>query len=151
MAVMTHSLPADPPFGVLPAKLVMLSQPEERMSEFAERYDAWVRAYLKAWESNNPSDIGALFTENASYFTTPYREAWVGRGKIVHGWLDRKDQPGTWSFEYEVLIADAGLGVIKGVTRYQDPDPDYVNLWLIRLDAAGKQCAEFTEYWMEID
>lgn len=121
------------------------------MSEFAERYDVWVRAYLKAWESNAPGDIGALFTEDARYFTTPYREAWTGRAGIVQGWLGRKDLPGTWTFEYEVLIADAELGVVKGVTRYRDSGRDYVNLWLVRLDAAGKQCAEFTEYWMEID
>ena len=121
------------------------------MSDARQRYDVWVRAYMKAWESNDPEEIGALFTEDAKYFTTPYRKAWAGRQGIVDGWLGRKDQPGTWSFEYEVLIADDQLGVVKGVTRYADPNPDYVNLWLIRLDAGGKHCREFTEYWMEID
>ena len=119
------------------------------MSDAAARYDTWVRGYMKAWESNDPSDIGTLFTENAEYFTAPWRDPWHGRQGIVDGWLGRKDEPGTWTFEYEIAIGDEKLGVFKGTTRYQDPDPDYVNLWLIRLDEAG-QCTEFTEYWMEI-
>ena len=121
-----------------------------RMTDAGARYDAWVRGYMKAWESNDPSDIGRLFTEDAEYFTAPWRKPWRGRQGIVDGWLGRKDNPGTWTFEYEIVIADEKLGVVKGITRYQDPDPGNVNLWLIRLDEAG-QCTEFTEYWMEID
>lgn len=114
-----------------------------------DRFEQWLGGYIRAWGSNDPKDIGRLFTEDAEYFTSPWREPWRGRPGIVEGWLDRKDEPGTWSFESEVVAVDGDLGVVRGVTRYNDPDPDYVNLWLIRLDDAG-QCREFTEYWMEI-
>jgi ketosteroid isomerase-like protein len=110
--------------------------------------DAWVQRYLRAWESNDPDAIGSLFTDDAVYRPTPMSEGWRGRQAIVDGWLDRKDDPGTWKFEYEVLAADGDLVVVRGVTRYDPPYPAYDNLWLIRLDDRGR-ASEFIEYWME--
>lgn len=39
----------------------------------------WVAAYERAWASNDPAEIGALFTDDALYFTTPFREPRRGR------------------------------------------------------------------------
>lgn len=107
----------------------------------------WMEGYLKAWESNDPEDVGGLFTEGALYYTAPYREPWRSREAIVDGWLGRRDEPGTWSFEYEVLSEQDGLGVVRGVTDYPDQGRRYSNLWLIRLDQNGR-CQEFIEYFM---
>jgi ketosteroid isomerase-like protein len=113
-----------------------------------ESADAWVQRYIRAWESNDPDAIGSLFTDNAVYRPTPMSEGWRGRQAIVKGWLERKDDPGTWAFEYEVLAADGDLAVVRGVTRYDPPYPVYENLWLVRLDDRGR-ASEFIEYWME--
>src|SRR5437588_11945095 len=112
--------------------------------------ERWVDGYVRAWASNDPAEIGALFTDSASYYTAPHREPWRGRGAIVDGWLGRKDEPGQWEFRYEVLAVAGDLGFIKGVTRYRNPAVDYSNLWVIRLGAEGR-CSEFTEWWMEQD
>ena len=119
------------------------------MTDTSQRFGAWVNEYLRAWESNDPEHIGSLFTEGSNYFTAPWREPWHGRTAIVEGWLERKDPPGTWSFEYEVVATEGNQGVVRGVTRYDDPDPGNVNLWLIRLNGT-EPCDEFVEYWMEI-
>jgi uncharacterized protein (TIGR02246 family) len=47
----------------------------------------WVDGYIRAWKTNDPADIGRLFTEDARYFTAPYRQPWTGRDAIVAGWL----------------------------------------------------------------
>lgn len=107
----------------------------------------WMGGYLKAWESNDPEVIGQLFTEEALYYTAPYREPWRGRQAIVDGWLGRRDEPGTWSFEHEVLSEQGTLGVVRGVTDYPEQGRRYSNLWLIRLDQDGR-CREFIEYFM---
>jgi hypothetical protein len=60
-----------------------------------ETVTAWVNGYIGAWESNDPTQIGALFTDNATYLTAPFRKPWVGRDAIVAGWLDRQDTPAT--------------------------------------------------------
>ena len=115
-----------------------------------ERSDVedWVRRYVDAWESNDAEEIGSLFTDQARYYTAPYRQPWTGRDGIVEGWLDRKDEQGEWRFSFEVLGVDGDLGFVKGVTTYDDGD--YSNLWVIRLGDDGR-AAEFVEYWMEVE
>lgn len=109
--------------------------------------EGWVGRYVRAWESNDPADIEGLFTEDATYLTAPHREPWTPRERIVEGWLERKDQPGTWSFEHEVLATAGDLAFVQGVTRYPQEGHAYSNLWVIRLE--GDRCSGFTEWWME--
>jgi ketosteroid isomerase-like protein len=111
----------------------------------------WVEAYVKAWETNDPEDIAALFTEDAVYYTAPHREPWRGRDAIVAGWLGRKDEPGDWwTFEFRVQDVVGNKGYVRGTTRYQTDESDYSNLWEVTLDDEGR-CSEFVEWWMEMD
>lgn len=102
--------------------------------------------YRQAWESNDPADISALFTEDALYYTAPFREPWRGRDAIVEGWIGRKDEPGTTTFTWEPVSDTRELAIVQGVTTY--PDEKFSNLWVIRFGADGK-CREFTEWFME--
>jgi ketosteroid isomerase-like protein len=115
--------------------------------------EEWVQAYLKAWASDDPADIAALFTEEARYFTEPYAKPWVGRGKIVAEWIARGDSGTEWSFEHKIVAECEDAGVVRGVTRYGPEAPGemgktYHNLWLVRLDPEGR-AREFTEWWMK--
>jgi ketosteroid isomerase-like protein len=113
--------------------------------------ERWVEAYVKAWESNDPEDIGALFTEDATYYTAPHREPWSGRDGIVREWLERKDQPGRWGFEYRVQDVVGAKSYVRGLTTYHDQgESDYSNLWEITLDGDDR-CSEFIEWWMVVD
>ena len=107
----------------------------------------WMAAYERAWASNDAEEIGALFTDDALYFTTPFREPWRGRQAIVDGWLDRQDDPGDWTFAWRPLVDNPELAIIAGTTTYRDPPLTYSNLWELRLDGDGR-CREFTEWWM---
>ncbi len=111
--------------------------------------DRWVEGYLRAWETNDPEDIGRLFTDDARYYTAPHREPWTGRQAIVDGWLDRKDEPGGWTFRHDILATAGDLAFVQGWTEYRDP-PNYANLWVIRLGEDGRS-SEFTEWWMAIE
>lgn len=111
---------------------------------------AWVDRYIEAWGTNDPEQIGALFTDDAAYYTAPHREPWTGRDTIVREWLGRKDEPGDWDFRYEVLGVDGSLGFVRGWTTYHTDDPDYANLWTIRLEPDGR-ASEFVEWFMEVD
>ena len=116
----------------------------------ATTLQTWVEGYIQAWHTNDPDDIGRLFAEDAAYFTTPFAEPWRGRAAIVAGWLDRKDQSGTWTFRHQILAVAGDLGFVRGWTTYTTADPPttYSNLWVVRLDSTGC-CVEFTEWWME--
>ncbi|MFH5824046.1 YybH family protein [Georgenia sp. AZ-5] len=113
-----------------------------------EQVRAWVEGYVRAWNSNDPSDIGGLFTDDAVYLTEPYAEPWRGRQAIVDGWLEHRDEPGQTTFEWRPLVVAHGLAVVQGRTGYHVGDrPIYRNLWVFRLDDDGR-CSEFTEWWM---
>jgi tRNA (guanine37-N1)-methyltransferase len=112
----------------------------------------WIGRYVRAWGSNDPAEIGGLFTEDAEYFTAPHRLPWRGRDEIVREWLARKDEPGSWTFEHEILGVDGDTAFVRGWTEYtgaDDPDPGpFTNMWQIRLAPDGR-CSLFVEWWMD--
>jgi uncharacterized protein (TIGR02246 family) len=89
--------------------------------------ESWLERYVHAWETNDPAHIAALFTDDAQYFTAPHRDPWVGPQAIAAGWVDRKDEPGTWTFRSEVLGIEGDLAFVRGWTTYTS-EPDYSNL-----------------------
>jgi len=117
--------------------------------------DQWVQGYLKAWASDDPRDVAALFAEDARYYTEPYAEPWEGRDEIVRQWIDRGDSATEWSFEYDVVAVDGATSVVRGVTHYSNEPggggpKTYHNLWIVRLTTDGT-AREFTEWWMAAD
>ena len=111
-----------------------------------DRVATWIDSYVRAWHSNDPDDIAALFTENAQYYTEPFRPAWSGRQEIVARWLDHKDEPGETTFDWQPIVVTDEVAIISGTTTY--PAHTFSNLWVIRLDTDGA-CRHFTEWWME--
>jgi len=107
---------------------------------------AWIENYQAAWTSNDAEQIGNLFAEDAAYFPEPFGTPWRGRDQIVEQWLARKDDAGTWTFEWHPLIVTEDLAIIEGETIY--PTVRYSNLWVLRLDGSG-QARQFTEWWMD--
>jgi hypothetical protein len=118
----------------------------DRMNE--ERYRSWVERYVRAWNTNEPGDIEELFAEKGSYLTEPYASPWVGSDEIARQWIDRKDEPGETRFDYEVLVSNDDIGIVKGQTLYKSDGSRYDNLWEVRLDPDGR-CTEFVEWWMK--
>jgi ketosteroid isomerase-like protein len=113
----------------------------------------WVEAYEHAWKTNEPDDIRALFTDDATYFTQPWGEPWAGADGIVDGWLDARDEPGTYQFEWEIAGVDGDRVFVQGRTDYAASDElpggrVYSNLWVIDLDDDGRVRA-FTEWYMK--
>lgn len=110
----------------------------------------WVEGYVRAWETNDPDDIAALFTDDAVYeFSPDDPDAMRGREAIVAGWIDSKDDPDEWTFDWEVLVETDDLVVLQGRTDYP-ASKLYDNLWVIRLADDGR-ATRFTEWYMERD
>jgi hypothetical protein len=109
--------------------------------------EKWMAAYQRAWRSNSPGDIRAVFAADAAYRPDPWTEAWRGHEAIVLNWLARLDEDGDWTFEWSELVSAGDLFTVTGETRYEDGTV-YSNLWVIRLDAEGR-ATEFTEWWMD--
>lgn len=80
------------------------------MAQTKQDFENWVQAYLKAWKTNDPVDITALFTEEATYLTQAFRAPWDGREAIVARWLERGEWQGEWSFNYRWWAIEGNVG-----------------------------------------
>lgn len=115
---------------------------------------SWLDRYVEAWRSNDPADIGALFTDDAVYRYRPYggdAHATTGRDAIVEAWLEEGDAPDSWEARYEPFAVEADRAVATGYSHYlasaDEAERTYHNVFLLRFAPDGR-CAEFTELYM---
>ena len=107
----------------------------------------WVAAYRRAWESNDPDEIRALFTEDGDYLTGPFADPWHGHDTIVAKWLEYADAPGDTTFSSTVIGVDGDTGFVEGLTEYPE-DNIFANLWVIEFASDGR-ARRFTEWYMK--
>ena len=114
--------------------------------------ESWLSAYRHAWETDDPDDVAALFTEDATYSPWPFSRSWEGRDTIVAKWIERGDSKNPWRFESEVLAVEGDTGVIKGLTTYpahdDEPEDAYSNIWVVQLAPDGR-ARSFAEWWVQ--
>lgn len=103
--------------------------------------------YIAAWTSNDEADIRRLFTDEAIYLTAPFDEPWVGVDAIVREWLNERDEPADWEFNWQPLVSSGRIFTITGETRYSG-GRTYSNLWVIGLEPDGR-ASSFTEWYMK--
>ncbi len=106
----------------------------------------WLDAYVAAWRSNQPDDVAALFTADATYSYSPLGPAARGVAEIVEDWVRDADDPGSWEAEYEPLAVAGDTAFATGETRYAD-GRTYANLFVLRFEDG--RCASFTDWYME--
>lgn len=124
-----------------------------------ESVHAWLDAYEHAWQTYNPDEVAALFTEDAEYRWHPADDPEVGRDTIVLAWLNPggnasdRDAPGTYLGEYRPYAVDGNRAVAIGISTYWSDasrstvDRIYYNSWLLEFGEDGR-CRSFTEYYM---
>lgn len=123
--------------------------------------DRWLEAYVAAWKSYDPVEIGALFAEEVEYRYHPYDEPIRGRESVVGSWREEgefpgasaRDEPGIYDGSYRVVACDGDVAVAVGTSTYTEgrggPVAEvYDNCFLLRFDAEGR-CREFTEWYMK--
>jgi uncharacterized protein (TIGR02246 family) len=114
--------------------------------------ESWLSAYRRAWETDDPDDVAALFTEDATYSPWPFSKSWEGRDTIVAKWIERGDSKNPWRFDSEVLAVEGDTGVIKGLTTYpahdDEPEDAYSNIWVVQLAPDGR-ARSFAEWWVQ--
>jgi hypothetical protein len=115
-------------------------------------FEQWLERYRAAWTTDDPQQIGDLFTEEATYSPWPFSKPWEGREAIVAKWIERGDSKDPWRFESELLAVEGDTGVVKGLTTYPAHDDEaedaYSNIWVIRLEPDGR-ARSFAEWWIQ--
>ncbi len=112
-------------------------------------FGAWLDAYGGAWERRDARAFAALFTEDASYFWTPYDEK-RGRDGVAAAFAAATSHQDEIDFGYEILSAAGRQGLAHwwcsllhtGTGRRVHID----GIFFVRLDADGL-CDLFREWW----
>jgi uncharacterized protein (TIGR02246 family) len=115
-------------------------------------FERWLDGYQAAWKTDDPEQIAALFTEDATYSPSPFSKPWRGREAIVAKWVDHGDAQNEWRFESELLAVEGETAVVRGLTTYpahgDDPESVYSNIWVIQLAPDGR-ASSFAEWWVQ--
>ncbi len=114
---------------------------------------AWLEAYVHAWKTYDPEDIGKLFSEDATCAYDPFSETLHGRTAIVASWFERKDAPGTYDGQYEPIVIEGNRAVTNGRSQYFESDrttlkTEFDNIFVLDFDDAGR-CTAYREWYME--
>lgn len=107
---------------------------------------SWMDGYQRAWDSNSPDDVQALFADDGEYRTAPFEEARVGHDAIVAGWIEDQDEPGDHEFSWKPLGLDGDTAFVETDTAYTS-GRRYASLWVIRFAEDGR-AGSFTEWYM---
>ena len=81
----------------------------------------WLARYVDAWRTYDTDEVGALFSDDATYRYHPWDEGAEivqGRPAIIASWLEEPDAAGSWSAEYQAWAVDGERAVAVGATRY---------------------------------
>ncbi len=103
---------------------------------------------MAAWRSGDRDAIAELFTADATYAHSPWKEPLQGVDAIVADWLAAPDPPGSWEAEYVAAYVSGDVAIVKGTTSYPAEGHRYANLFELRLDEG--RCTSFVEWHMRI-
>ena len=106
----------------------------------------WVDAYEAAWRAPGTDTLGDLFTPDATYITTPFLEPYAGLAAIEELW-ERERHPGEqFTMQRDIVAVEGETGVVRLEVEYTAPEHRiYRDLWIVRLDGAGR-CTAFEEW-----
>jgi len=107
----------------------------------------WVTDYERAWRTDGTGPLSELFTEDATYSTSPFEEPHRGLAAIASMWERERAGPDeSFAMNSEVVAVEADTAVVRVEVRYGPPKEKlYRDLWIVRLDADGR-CIHFEEW-----
>ena len=109
----------------------------------------WIAAYGRAWETRDPDAAAALFTEDASYRSSPFREP-PNRGQegVRAYWERATSSQGDVEVAMGEPLVDGNVAAVEWWTRMRS-DGEEITLTgclLLRFAPDGR-CEDLREYW----
>jgi hypothetical protein len=114
-----------------------------------EDLGSWLDRYFAAWESNDPGDVAALFTEDAVYSYSPFRAETRGRDEIVREWVEG-GLGSDFTWRHEPLAVTESRGVAHWAVSFRNADDSLVELdgiFVLDFDDDGR-CREHREWYI---
>lgn len=111
--------------------------------------ERWVAAYERAWRSPGTEALSDLFSPDATYLPSPWREPVRGIAAVSRFWEDERDGPEeTFTMTSETVAVEGDTAVVRVEVDYGPPGAvraRWRDLWVVRFDAEGR-CTAFEEW-----
>lgn len=109
---------------------------------------AWIRSYGEAWETADEDLIASLFTEGATYRSSPFRDPYRGHAEIRAYW--RRGAGGQRETRVRMgtpLVDRDRVAVEWWTTMIDDGQPVTLPGCLLLRFAPDGRCVDLREYW----
>jgi len=112
---------------------------------------SWLARYFAAWISNEPTDVAALFADDALYQVGPFAEPWLGRDEIVRQWTSGSADLRHHAYEVLGVNGDRAIAHWNVVVGIPTTGPrEYDGILLLAFDGDGR-CVEHKEWFVTPD
>lgn len=110
--------------------------------------EGWIDNYRRAWESGDEELVVGLFTEDASYRSSPFREPHRGHDEIREYWRRGAGAQRETSVRMGHPFVDGRRVAVEWWTTMIDEGREVTlpGCLLLRLEADGR-CSDLREYW----
>ena len=115
-----------------------------------EAMTAWLTGYEQAWEELDAEKAGKLFTENATYQETPYKDPFRGRSEIKNYWATVTADQSNVDFTFEVLSVSGNTGIAHWHSEFTQPSTGSKvildGIFVLEFSTGGL-CKSLKEWW----
>ena len=110
--------------------------------------DDWVSSYARAWETADEELIASLFSEDASYRSSPFRDPFRGHDEIRAYWRRGAGAQRETRVRTGRPFVDGSRVAVEWWTTMIDDDEEVTlpGCLLLRFRADGR-CCDLREYW----
>ena len=110
----------------------------------------WVEAYGRAWRERDADSAAGLFTEDAEYRYSPFREPVVGSKAIHAYWEDVTSAQKEVDVRIGTPVVSSDLVVAEWwATMLEDGEETTITGCLLLRFTADGRCTAFREYWFQ--
>ena len=109
----------------------------------------WIERYRQAWEENDADLLVTLFTEDASYRSSPLREPNVGHDAIRAYWARAAGTQRNVEVRMGEPVVEGNVVAVEWWTTMEDDEDGEVTLpgCLLLQFAPDGRCLDLREYW----
>ncbi len=107
----------------------------------------WVASYERAWRTPGTTTLPGLFTDDASYQTSPWEPPLTGIDAIGELWEAERVSPDeTFTVGAEVVAIEGDTAVVRVQVDYERAESGrWRDLWVLRFATDGR-CTHFEEW-----
>ena len=107
----------------------------------------WVETYRSAWESGDADAVTELFTEDAHYWSAPFRDPHVGTNGVRDYWTGATGTQSDTRVVMGTPLVDGNRVAVEWWARFAEAEAPITLPGVLLLEFRGERCRVLRENW----